>query len=335
MGAPPDWFLNPFTQKRHNQSTAYWSSAKDDTFGDIKILWEMSRMEWALTLSKMFVLTKNRKYLFILNNWLKDWLENNMPQTGPNWICAQETAIRLIHIILCSHILNQDQPLPALIDFVDAHCKRIEITRHYANAQNNNHAISEAAGLFIGGMWLNAYTDSHIKARKWQHKGRLDLEQLIQKLIAEDGSFAQHSLNYHRVLVATLNMVEYFRRFYHQPAFSTLFYKKASDATQWLFQMTHPENGRGPNLGANDGARLYSLSETAYTDYRPEIQLSSILLSGKRLYQNGHWDEPVQWLNIDLYQHSIEKKNDNQKFTRKVDMWLFPLDKNRIFLHGH
>jgi hypothetical protein len=45
---------------------------------------------------------------------------------------------------------------------------------HYAKAQMNNHATSEAAGLLIGGMWLNYYSND-IKVKrlgdKWTKKG--------------------------------------------------------------------------------------------------------------------------------------------------------------------
>jgi hypothetical protein len=297
-GIPPNWFLNPFNKKIHRKNKLHWTLANDAAFGDIKIIWEMSRMDWALVLSKRVALSNSNQYVSVLNHWLNSWIDHNMPQTGPNWICAQETAIRLIHILLCAHILNQKKPLPALIDFVEAHCQRISLTRHYANAQQNNHAISEAAGLFIAGLWLDTCSQLHQKAIKWQTNGRYDLEWLVNKLIAKDGSFAQHSLNYHRLLISTLNMVEYFRQFFHAPAFSKRYYKKVTAALFWLYQMVDPETGNGPNMGANDGARVYALSEASYTDYRPEIQLGGCLFLTKKVYPGGDWDEPIKWLQL-------------------------------------
>jgi len=310
-GSPPHWFCNPFNNKIHKNKYIYWSYAADPDFGDIKILWEMSRMDWALVLSKMTAISKNCQYIQLLNHWMSDWVENNMPQTGPNWICAQETAIRLIQIILCAHILNQKKPLPALIDFVSVHCQRISLTRHYANAQQNNHAISEAAALFIGGMWLEKFSQFHDKSNKWINEGRRDLEWLVNKLVANDGSFSQHSLNYHRVLIANLNMVEYFRQFYKKPNFSPKYYKRVRAAIFFQYQLVDPINGNAPNLGANDGARLYVLSESKYTDYRPEIQLGSCLFMKKRLYQKGDWDEPLRWLhlNTDHFSEASVQRN--------------------------
>jgi len=293
---PPDWFCNPFSKKMHGRKTAYWSQANDPKFGDIKIIWEISRMDWALVLSKMYAISRNNQYIQELNYWLIHWNNHNMPQTGPNWVCAQEAAIRLIQVLLCAHILNQKQPLPALIDFVSSHCRRIALTRHYANAQQNNHAISEAAALFIGGMWLNSYSTMSKASHKWERDGRQDLERLVQSLIADDGSFAQHSINYHRLLISTLSMVEFFRRSFNRSPFSSKYLNQVTQAIFWIYQMVDPKTGNAPNLGGNDGARVYALSASSYTDYRPEIQLASCLIMEKRLYPIGHWDEPLQWL---------------------------------------
>ncbi|KPA10138.1 heparinase II/III [Candidatus Magnetomorum sp. HK-1] len=318
-GNPPNWFFNPFSNKTYQKPTSHWSSPDiaNETTGDIKIIWEMSRMDWALILTKSHILSGNKDDLYLLNNWINDWLKKNPPQTGPNWMCGQETAIRLIQIILCGHILNQQKPLPMFIEFVKSHCERIELTQHYAKAQNNNHATSEAAGLFIGGLWLNFYASDYDQKRmgiKWQKQGRKHLEKMIQKLISHDGSFSQNSLNYHRVLIATLNMAEYFRKIFHQKKFTASFYQKGASAVLWLFQMIDSISGQGPNLGANDGARLYPLSETPYDDYRPDIQLGACLYLGKRLYKDGPWDETFHWLQID----STKYPNDPIKRTSQV-----------------
>ena len=63
--------------------------------------------------------------------------------------------------------------------------------------------------------------------------------------------------------------------------------------------MTDPLSGDAPNLGANDGSRLYDLSCAAYGDFRPSVQQLSVLLNGASDYPAGAWDEPLQWLGIE------------------------------------
>ena len=154
------------------------------------------------------------------------------------------------------------------IRFVSLHLKRISQTINYALAQDNNHGISEAAALFIGGAWL--------KNKKFENKGRLLLEKLILRLIMDDGSFSQNLLTYHRFLVDTISQVIIWQRFLGLKEFSNHFKKKCLLAINWLFLMTDSISGDGPNLGSNDGTFIsYMIS---YRDFRPIIQLAYFLL---------------------------------------------------------
>jgi len=96
-------------------------------------------------------------------------------------------------------------------------------------------------------------------------------------------------------------MVEIWRRKHGLSAFSSRFNQRAKAATQWLRLMTQAGNGDGPNLGANDGARLLPLTDTDYRDYRPSVQLASVLFMQARAYENdGSWNFPLAWLGIEL-----------------------------------
>jgi hypothetical protein len=78
--------------------------------------------------------------------------------------------------------------------------------------------------------------------------------------------------------------------------FSDSFYRKARAATTWLFFFTNEQTGDTPNLGANDGARIFDLSSKDFRDHRPTVQLSSKLFYGKPAYPSGEYDEPLYWL---------------------------------------
>jgi len=172
-------------------------------------------------------------------------------------------------------------------------------TIRYAVAQNNNHGTSEAAALFIGGAWLMSQelTGTLQKvAQKWCKAGRRWLEDRVAALVGLDGSFSQHSVNYHRILVDTLCQVEVWRQDLQEASFSDRYMARSRLAVRWLAAMTDAGTGGAPNLGANDGARLYDLSTLNYRDYRPSVQLSSVLLCGERTYDKGEWDDSLLWL---------------------------------------
>lgn len=102
------------------------------------------------------------------------------------------------------------RPNVGAVEFVRCHLGRIWPTTGYAISQDNNHAISEAAALFVGGAWLAAYgsADSSVHERRFEERGRKILENRVRRLVMEDGSFAQHSVGYHRMMLDSLCVAE-------------------------------------------------------------------------------------------------------------------------------
>jgi Heparinase II/III-like protein/Heparinase II/III N-terminus len=300
---PPDWWTNPLTGKKiANPDRDWWNIPDfDPTTGDIKVIWELSRMDWVPAFAQR-AYNADAQALSQLNAWLAHWCENNPPYRGPNWKCGQEASIRVMHLALAALLLDQTSDSSSgLLDLVDVHLQRIAPTIHYAVGQDNNHGTSEAAALFVGGSWLALH--GLAQGKKWQHMGRKWLENRTTRLIGQDGGFSQYSLNYHRLLLDTLSVAELWRRHVRAPEFSNAFYQHAAAATGWLYQMISPETGDGPNVGANDGARLLQLSNTAYRDYRPSVQLAMALFSKQQAYpKEGPWNEALQWLGIELPQ---------------------------------
>jgi hypothetical protein len=305
VGSPPNWFLNPFANVEHAQPQTHWSHITEFSapIGDIKIVWEMSRFTWATVLARAWRISGNTKYLSVLYAWMQDWWHHNPPNGGPNWMCGQETSIRLINALLSLRIAGLEANAESgLVAFVEAHCQRIAATKFYAVAQDNNHATSEAAGLFVGGTWLAKHGAGVARKRgtRWAKQGRRLLEDATCRLVLPDGSFSQHSLTYHRVMLDTLSVAEAWRRHVEDPPFRQDFYRRASAATRWLGAMIELATGDGPNLGANDGAHPYRMDASAYRDFRPCLQLASFLFMERAALSAGPWDESAAWLGIRL-----------------------------------
>ena len=295
-GNPPDWFLNPFSGRNYPGSKSHWTKLPDFNAqtGDIKKIWEASRFEWAVTLARAYSVSGEIKYIETLNSWLKNWSLNNPLNTGPNWKCGQEASIRVINLVIASAIIK---PTESLADLVYAHLGRINGNILYAISQDNNHGTSEAAGLFIGGRFLELIdSKKYQNSNRYSTTGRKWLENRIKKLISADGSFSQHSVNYHRVLVDTITFAEYFRKKNGSEPFSFLYYERSRSALNWLFQLTDEISGHAPNLGANDGSLLNHLHQTSYSDYRSSLQLASTVFRKKMFFDSGPWDESLWWL---------------------------------------
>lgn len=300
---PPDWLANPFSGQRVALPERDWWQIPDfdPAVGDIKLIWELSRMDWVLAFAQR-ARNGDADALARLNQWLADWCTHNPPYRGPNWKCGQEASMRVMHLAVAALILGQfRQPATGLRDLVRLHLQRIAPTVQYAMAQDNNHGTSEAAALFIGGSWLASLGAA--EGARWQQTGRRWLENRAARLIGLQGSFSQYSLNYHRVMLDTFCMAEVWRQHMALPAFSARWHDRALAATQWLRHMVSPLNGDGPNLGANDGARLLQLTDTAYRDYRPSVQLGMALFTNQRAYaQDGPWNYLLHWLGVPVPQ---------------------------------
>jgi hypothetical protein len=303
IGNPPNWFLNPFQNKQHPQPALHWSENADfgADVGDIKVIWEISRFGWALVFARAWRISGDARYLSALQLWMQDWWRCNPPNTGPNWMCGQESSVRLINVLLALRLAGLEKSAGSgLVAFVEAHCRRVDLTTFYAVAQDNNHATSEAAGLFIGGTWLARYGegDARHRGQRWAEKGRKLLDDGVRQLVLPDGSFSQHSLTYHRVMLDTLSVAEAWRRYMGDAPFAEDSYRRAAAAARWLGAMIDPTSGDGPNLGANDGAHPYRLDASTYRDFRPCLQLASLLFIGRAALESGPWDESADWLGV-------------------------------------
>lgn len=293
------WKKNILTGKEFSDMDKPWFSLPDfdSNVGDIKGIWEASRFDWVLGLARDYLAGRGAA-LEELNATTKSWIEQNATYLGPNWKCGQEASIRVMHLAFAAKLLNQvHDSEPALLALVKAHLKRIAPTISYAVAQDNNHGTSEAAALFIGGSWLVVNGDDC--GKQWQKLGRKWLENRAKRLIAWDGTFSQYSVNYHRVMLDTYSMAELWRRELELSPFTRGLTEKVSLATQWLYLLIEPSTGDAPNLGHNDGARLLQLTDTDYRDFRPSVQLASILFLQTSAWQeDGNFDGVLSLLKL-------------------------------------
>lgn len=298
-GDAPDWRADPLTGKRMDGAERAWWLIPDfdPAVGDIKRIWELSRFDWAPTLARR-AQSGGAGSCEQLERWVADWATCNPPYRGPNWKCGQEASFRVMNLAMTALILGQtDQPTAGMLDLIEVHLKRIAPTIQYAMAQDNNHGTSEAAALFIGGAWLADH--GRCDGAGWERTGRRWLEERAKRLIGSDGGFSQYSLNYHRVMLDTLCISEIWRQRLHRAAFSSQWHGRVQAATEWLRHMINPWNGDGPNVGANDGARLLQITDTDYRDHRPTVQLAAALFLDRRAYESGPWGDGLALLGVE------------------------------------
>lgn len=315
IGNPPQWFKDPFTGTVLAQPYKHWTDLNDFDLntGDIKVLWEPSRFQWLTDLARAYKVFGDNRYLMTMNTWLEDWSRENPKNIGVNWKCGQEAAVRVMKLISTASILDQDlRASGQLKKMVYEHVERIHGNINYAIAQDNNHGPSEAAALYIGSAWLLAQenVDKQEYLKKIKKKGRKILIERILRLVDKDGTFAQRSVNYHRVVVDTMSWVLSSMNRYNEGRFCDKVRERLIKLGEWQMLHIADKKGNAPNLGLNDGAMFENLHCCDYRDFRPSTQLFfASLLNVKALEGNGHspFNEPVYWYfgkdhkNLELY----------------------------------
>ena len=301
------WSVNPFDNRCINLNKKHWTewSDFDEKIGDIKILWESSRFNWLLDLSRAYRVTGEPKYLNTINDWLIDWSFHNPKNIGANWKCGQEAGIRLMKLITAAEVLGQSSlPSKGLISWITDHMERIQPNMHYAIAQDNNHGTTEAAALYIGAAWLLQADPNNIQSSRWirwKKQGRAVFEERIKHLIDEQGSFSQKSVNYHRVVVDTMSWALFHMKRLNEKPFEFEILQRIRSLALWQFKMIVGSNGETPNIGSNDGSMLEVLHCCDYRDFRPSTQMIFALLDGMRVFDEGPWDEPLYWYVPDVF----------------------------------
>lgn len=284
---------------------AHWTAyegrpAEPASDPDIKLVWEPARFGWALTLARAYQRTSDNDYAQFFWELWEQFQAANPPNLGPNWSSGQEVALRLIAVTLAASVFRgSPHTTPArlanLAQSVAQHAERIPPTMLYARAQNNNHLLTESAGLITAAALL----PDHPRAMQWQRTGWKWLRRGLLRQIAPDGTYSQHSANYHRLMLQTaLWACKVGLR--GACDFTPAVLERLAAATRWLLARVDPATGRCLNLGSNDGAYILPLASGGVLDFRPAAQAAAIAFLGQRAYPPGAWDEMSLWLDLPL-----------------------------------
>ncbi|HWQ05427.1 MAG TPA: alginate lyase family protein [Longilinea sp.] len=278
----------------------HWTIATIESLQqDIKWFWEPARFGWVFLLARAYTCFDNEKYAQFFWEKLEEFIAFNPANGGPNWASAQEVAIRLMAVAFAAGVFRESPhstPLrmELLRGFVRAHADRIPATLNYSRAQNNNHLLTEAAGLWTASILLHGDP----AARRWIALGQANFNRGILKQVALDGSYAQYSNNYHRVLLRCALWIYglYQGRQTAQQIFTVPTLTRLRAAVRYLLVQTDLNNGAVPNYGHNDGANILPLSVADYGDYRPTLQAAGRIFLDMDPYPAGPWDETCLWL---------------------------------------
>jgi hypothetical protein len=265
---------------------------------DIKLIWEPARFGWAYTLARAFTLTEDDCFAAAFWEYFHIFRDANPHNLGPNWCSAQEIALRLMAWCFVGRVIaaapsSTPQNILSLQTAIAENAGRLALTRIYALAQNNNHLLTESAGLLTAGVFLA----DHPRSKDWTKSGWKWCVHALNRQIDTEGTYSQHSNNYHRLMLAAALWIQAIGQ-NHSLRFPIETQKKLAAAARWLEEQVDADNGLAPNLGSNDGANILPLSSAEFSDYRPVVQTASQRFRLTSPFPSGPWDETSLWLEV-------------------------------------
>ena len=311
IDGPNPWMINPKTGHRYNKYT-HWTRIRemDARAGDIKYVWERSRFCYLYDLVR-YDHHFDQDLAQIVFDTMLDWIECNPINCGPNYVCSQEISLRVLNWLFCLHYYKHHPYLTEERFQQIMHNIYWQLHHVYANIQfslktvRNNHAITEAAALLIGGVYFPFFKD----ADKWKADGLTWFEQEINYQVYADGSYLQSSFNYHRIVIQLLSWVIRICALNKiELGHSTM--DKAQKSLNFLSAFCRNENGYLPLYGNHDGALFFPLTDGDPRDFRPQLNGLSIVLNHTLVFDGDFTlQEEACWLtNIDQIKTTPKKR---------------------------
>src|SRR5262249_50375611 len=198
-GDPIDWHLDPTSGRRapldHWSRIDHLDAAR---IGDVKVIWELNRCQWLVTLAQAYALAGDERYARAALDAIDAWIAKNPPGYGINWTSSLEAAYRLIawtwalHLVAASASLDVARLARVLGTLAD-HAARVEryLSVHFSP---NTHLTGEALGLVYAGVVLRDVA----AAPRWLALGNAILTRELERQVLADGVHFEQSTCYQR-----------------------------------------------------------------------------------------------------------------------------------------
>ena len=296
FGSSINWHLDPISGKI--APLVHWSRVdylNPDVCGDKKIIWELNRHQYFVTLGQAYWLTNDETYARCFAQHVESWIHANPPKRGINWASSLEIAFRSISWVWALHFFKNSPSLsPATLTSV--------LKGLYLNARHledylstyfspNTHLTGEALGLFYLGTVLPEFNES----RRWREAGTRILVDQLRHQVRPDGVYFEQSSYYHRYTVDFYTHFLILSRVNGHSLPDTV-EEKLRLLLDHLMYITRPD-GTTPLFGDEDGGRLIKLDHRATNDFRAALSNgASLFKRGDYKLVAGEVSEETLWL---------------------------------------
>jgi hypothetical protein len=201
LDTPTDWSRDFVTGRRWPNAFFRTIDTLDlDRSSDVKVPWELSRLQWLVPLAQLYVLERDERHAAAVRGVVEDWIDGNPYAWSVNWTCTMEVALRILTFTWLFHALHDSAAfteagfrakfLTAVYlhaDFTERHIERSDI--------NGNHFNAAAAGLAFAGLFFGRGR----APGRWLAQGLAELSREITPQNFPDGVNYEASIPYHRL----------------------------------------------------------------------------------------------------------------------------------------
>lgn len=172
---------------------------------DIKVPWELSRLQHLPQLAIAYSaqncgIELKDKIKHEFENQVLDFIENNLPRFGVNWVCTMDVGIRAANMVLAYEILISsgvkfDKKFQYIfINSVYDHGTHIVNNLEWSESLTSNHYLANIVGLLFVSSILKTK-----EADQWLYFSVNELFNEFSKQYYDDGGNFESSTSYHRL----------------------------------------------------------------------------------------------------------------------------------------
>ena len=206
----PDWFRDPITGRRFAQDRYAFrlDHRSDEQVGNVKQIWELSRLQHLTLLATAWFLTQDERYARRVADHLRSWWRENPFLSGVNWTSGIELGIRLISLAWIRRLLNDWPGVADLFERDVLALRQIRWHQQYLAAfpsrgpSASNRGIAEAAGQLVASCAFPWFRESE----RWRRKSALLLERELIRNTFPSGIGREPSGDY-QCFIAELGFV--------------------------------------------------------------------------------------------------------------------------------
>jgi len=302
---PIDWQVDFKSGYRWSEKTYYKFIKFGSKLGsDVKVPWELSRMQHLIQLGLVCRSTKKEEYAEEIIKQIVDWILTNRYKFGVNWRCTMDVAIRVTNCVFAINLIKDyidNLPFEGKEYFYKIFYKSLyqhgDFIIHnleWSEDLTSNHYLSDIAGLLV----LAVFTENIFKeAGEWKELAIKELKKEMFKQVYPDGTDFEASTCYHRFVLELFFYSTFFavqNKKYkienekkdllssaddYKTIAEEIFGKDYVDILYKMFDailyLLKP-NGRMPQIGDNDNGQFLKLYPREVLDMRYLLALGAV-----------------------------------------------------------